>query len=205
MKAGVNLHHVVSYGKKLVDNTKVLDLQSKINEERIYREKSTVEDGVRKLSEHDAEILKGIRKEINSLKRRIKKIEKSHDMPFKSLKKKRKELTRIIDKKKIYRVDVELDQTMTCFRISFANICAYLLDECFGSKKMTLERLFETIFELRGRVSVEDGQRNVFIERNPKQEYIMKKLESALCTITSTFPAYNPQQYLEHIPNISIV
>jgi len=212
MKAGVNLHRVVSYGKKLVDNTKVLekieklqgqinelgselegplnvvsgierDLQSKINEERVYREKSTVEDGERQLSEHDAEILKGIQKEINSLKRRIKKIEKSHDKPFKSLKKKRKELARIIDKKKIYRVDVELDQTMTCFRIAFANICAYLLDECFGGEKMTLERLFETIFELRGSVSVEGGQRNVFIERNPKQEYIMRKLESALNVI----------------------
>ena len=209
MKAGVNLHRVVSYGKKLVDNTKVLerieqlqgqiselereleaplneikgigrDLQSKINEERIYREKSTVEDGKRKLSEHDAEILKGIQKEINSLKRRIKKIEKSHDKPFKSLKKKRKELARIVDKKKIYRVDVELDQTMTCFRIAFANICCYLLDECFGGEKMTLERLFEAIFELRGSVMVEGNQRNVFIERNPKQEYIMKKLESAL-------------------------
>ncbi len=212
MKAGVNLHRVVSYGKKLVDNTKVLerieqlqgqiselerelegplnevsgierDLQSKINEERIYREKSTVEDGKRKLSEHDAEILKSIQKEINSLKRKIKKIEKSHDKPFKSLKKKRKELARIVDKKKIYRVDVELDQTMTCFRIAFANICAYLLDECFGSEKMTLERLFETIFELRGRVRVEGGQRNVFIERNPKQKYIMRKLESALNVI----------------------
>ncbi|MBA5941914.1 MAG: hypothetical protein H0M93_01060 [Methanophagales archaeon] len=53
---------------------------------------------------------------------------------------------------------------------SKANICAYLLDECFVGEKMTLERLFETIFELRGRVRVEGGQRNVFIERNPKQE-----------------------------------
>jgi uncharacterized coiled-coil DUF342 family protein len=31
------------------------DIQSKINEEKIYREKSTVENGKRKLSEHDAE------------------------------------------------------------------------------------------------------------------------------------------------------
>jgi len=149
MKGGVNLHRVVRYGKKLVDNTKVQekieqlqwqlseleqelkaplnetggierDLQSEINEERIYREKSMVEKGERKLSEHDAEILKGIQKEINNLKRKIKKIEKGNEKHFKSLKKKEKELTRSIDKKKIYRVDLELDQIMTCFRISFA-------------------------------------------------------------------------------------
>jgi len=209
MKGGVNIHRVVGYGKKLVDNEKVLerieqlqgqiselkieleaplneirgierDLQARINEERRYREKSTVENGERKLSEHDAEIFKGIQKEINSLKRNIKKIEKGHEKPFKSLKKKKKELARIIDKKKIYRVDVELDQIMTCFRISFANVCSYMLDECFNGEKMTLQRLFETIFELQGEVRVEDGQRKVFIARNPKQEYIMRKLESAL-------------------------
>jgi len=208
MKEGVNLHRVVGYGKKLVDNTKVLekierlqgqinelereleaplneirgiekDIQSRINEERIYREKSTVVNGARKLSEYDAEILKRIQKEINSLKRRIKKIEKGHEKQFKSLKKKKKELARIIDKKKIYCVDVELDQIMTGFRISFANICCYLLDECFNGEKMTLQRLFETIFDLCGKARVEGDQRNVFIERNPKQEYIMSKLESA--------------------------
>jgi len=35
--------------------------------------------------------------------------------------------------------------------------------------------------------------------------YKGKVADLARCTITSTFPAYNPQQYLEHIPNISIV
>lgn len=96
------------------------------------------------------------------------------------MKKKKEELARIIDKKKIYRVDVELDQIMTCFRISFANICSYMLDECFNGEKMTLQRLFETIFDLRGKVKVENDQRNISIERNPKQENVMRKLELAL-------------------------
>jgi hypothetical protein len=67
---------------------------------------------------------------------------------------------------------VELDQIMTCFKISFANICGYLLDECFNGEKMTLQRLFETIFDLRGKVEVENDQRNIVIERNPKQDYM---------------------------------
>jgi hypothetical protein len=140
-------------------------------------------NGKRKLSERDTQILESIQKEINSLQRKIKKIEKGHEKPFKSLKKKKAELARIIDKKKIYRVDVELDQIMTCFKIAFANICAYLLDECFNGEKMTLQRLFETIFDLRGNVKVENGQRNVFIERNPKQKDIMRKLGLAFGVI----------------------
>ncbi|RCV65089.1 hypothetical protein C5S53_05490 [Methanophagales archaeon] len=159
------------------------NLQARINEERRYREKSTVVNGERELSERDMGILTSIPREINSLKREIKKIEKGHEKPFKSLKKKKEELARIIDKKKIYRVDVELDQIMTCFRISFANICCHLLEKCFNGEKMTLQRLFETIIDLRGKVKVDNDHRNIFIERNPKQEYIMRKLESALDVI----------------------
>jgi len=77
-------------------------------------------------------------------------------------------------------VDVELDQIMTCFKISFANICCYLLDECFNGEKTTLQRLFDTIFALRGNVRVEGNLRNIFIERNQKQENMMSKLEPAL-------------------------
>jgi len=212
MKSGVNIHRVVGYGKKLVDNVTVLEkierlqrlknelewelrdplneirnledtLQLKINEERIYREKSTIIKGTRRLSEHDMQSLKSIQKEINSIKRKIKKIEKDHLKQFTSLKKKKDELARIIDKKKIYSVDVELDQIMTCFKISFANICCYLLDECFNGEKMTLQRLFEVIFDLQGEVRIENGCRNIFIKKNPKQQEVMKKLDSALDSI----------------------
>jgi transposase len=208
MKSSVNLHRVVGYGKKLVDNTKVLekivllqeqvselesvlkvplmlvrehekDLQSKIEEERQYREKSVVVDGKRELSARETRLLESVQKEINSLKRKIKKVEKANERPFKSLKKKKRELARIIDKKKVYCVDVELDQLMTCFKVSFASTCSYLLEECFKGEKMTLQRLFETVFNLRATVRVEDNQRKVFITRNPKQEDIMAKLRAA--------------------------
>jgi len=214
MKSGVNIHRVVGYGKKLVDNITVLEkierlqrqknelewelrdpldeirnmeetLQLKITEERIYREKSTIIKGSRRLSEHDMQSLKSIQKEINSIKRKIKKIEKDHLKQFTSLKKKKDELARIIDKKKIYSVDVELDQIMTCFKISFANICCYLLDECFNGEKMTLQRLYDVVFDLHGKVKIDGDQRNIIVERNPKQEDVMRKLESAFDVVNS--------------------
>jgi hypothetical protein len=136
-------------------------------------------NGERKLSESDSRTFQGIQKEINRLRRQIQNIEKADAKLFASLKKKKTELARIIDKKKIYQVDVELDQIMTCFKLSFANICGYLLTECFKGENMTLQRLFETIFELRGQMGIEGEQRHVCIMRNPKQADMMKKLEYA--------------------------
>ena len=214
MKPGVNIHRIVGYGKKLVDNTKVLEkierlqeqvqkieielegplneirmfeekLQQLIEDERVFREKSTVENGERILSGIDMEALKNIQKKINSFDRKVRKIIKNHEKSFKALKKKRAELARIIDKKRIYRVDLELDQIMTCFKISFANICSYLLDECFNGEKMTLEQLFETIFDLQGKGKCKGDIRAISIRSNPKQKEVMGRLDSAFDVINS--------------------
>jgi hypothetical protein len=214
MKSGVNINRAVGFTKKLIDNEKILlkieelqgaiseiekelesplseikeiekILQSKIEQERNYRERYIVVKGERKLPELDAKNLKDIQSEINSLKRKIKAIENDDEKSFNSLKMKKSELTRIIDKKKIYSVDVELDQIMTCFKISFANICCYLLEKCFNGERMTLQQIFETIFELRGKVTIDGSQRNIAIEKNIKQEGLMKKLEFAFDCINS--------------------
>jgi transposase len=214
MKSGVNINRAVGCTKKLIDNEKVLlkieelqqaisiiekdldlplkkirwierSLQLKIDEERRYRERSIVVNGERKLPGLEEKILKNIRSDINSLKMRIKAIELDDEKSFNSLKIKKAELARIIDKKKIYSVDVELDQIMTCFKISFANICSYFLEKCFNGERMTLQQIFETIFELRGKVTIDGNQRNIMIERNIKQENLMKKLEFAFNCLNS--------------------
>jgi len=193
MKSGVNINRTVGCTKKLIDNDKVLrkieelqqaigiiekdldlplkkirwierTLQLKIDEERRYRERSIVANGERTLPELEEKILTEIKSEINSLKRRIKAIEMDDEKAFSSLKIKKSELARIVDKKKIYSVDVELDQIMTCFKISFANICSYFLEKCFNGERMTLQHIFETIFELRGKVTIDDDQRTIMIE-----------------------------------------
>ena len=212
MKSSVNIHRIVGYGKKLVENQTVLNkieilqrqknklenelkipidkikdleifLQRKITEEKIYKEKSTIVNGLRVLPVQDMKSLESIQKEINSIKRMIQKIKDEYPKQFKLLKRKNDELARIVDKKKIYYVDVELDQIMTCFKISMANICCYLLDDCFKGQKMTLNRLFEEIFNLRAEAKIDNDCRNIVIKKNPKQLDIMKKLESALIVI----------------------
>jgi transposase len=212
MKSSVNIHRIVGYGKKLVENQTVLNkiellqrqknkleselkipidkikdleisLQKKITEEKVYKEKSIIVNGLRILPDQDLKSLECVQKEINSIKRMIQKIKDEYPKQFKLLKRKNDELARIVDKKKIYYVDVELDQIMTCFKISMANICCYLLDDCFKGQKMTLNRLFEEIFNLRAEVKIENYCRNVTIKKNHKQLDIMKRLESALSII----------------------
>lgn len=206
MKNGVNLHRMVGYGKKLVDNPNVIEKiellqtqikklktelaiplikikglenerQSLIMNETAYREKSEIMDGERNFKSKTEELaFKNIQKKLNQISVKIKNVKEEHRSSFNSLKKKENELAIIIDKKKRYYVDVELDQLMTCYKMSFANISRYFLDECFGNKKMTLQSIFESIFDLRGKVKEEDGQRKIFIDRNPKQAEVMRKL-----------------------------
>lgn len=115
-------------------------------------------------------MFKKIQRETGRLNRKIGKLRQADAKLSTSLQKKRNELARIIDKQQICRVDLELDQIMTCFKISFANICCHLLTECLHGEKMTLQRPSESVFGLRGQMRIQNGQRHVLIERNPKQE-----------------------------------
>ncbi len=69
--------------------------------------------------------------------------------------------------------------------MSFANICRYLLDECFEGNKMSFQKLFESIFDLSGKVKVEGNQRRITIEGNPKESELMEDLRHGLQIINS--------------------
>jgi len=215
MKSSVNIHRMVGYGKKLVDNPNVIekieklqdqkkvleeelkiplieinslekDLQTLIKKETACREKGTIVDGTRNFKyKKEEQIFEDIQKQINEINKKIKGIKSLQVKSFNSLKKKKDELARIIDKKKRYHVDVELDQLMTCFKMSFANICRYLIDECFEGNKMSVQKLFESIFDLSGKVKVESNQRQIVIEGNPKETEVMENLRKGLQIINS--------------------
>lgn len=211
MKNSVNIYRMVGYGKKEVENPLVIekiallqgqiaklknelkvpiskikalesDNQSLIRRELSYRKKSRIAKGKRVFStEKDKQEFKTIQKELAKTLKKINDIKKGEGKGFVSLKKKEDELVRIIDKKKRYYVDVELDQLMTCFKISFANICSYLLDECFaGGMKMSIHSLLESVFELHGRVEEKGDQRQILIEQNQKQPTMMRVVDAGL-------------------------
>jgi len=129
MKSRVNIHRIVGYGKRTADNTAVLmkieqlrsqihglentleeplrqiretedTLQARIREETKYREKSRVVNGERRLSEKDMHVFRGIQREINSLRRRIRNIRKADAKLFTSLKKKKESSHESLTRKK---------------------------------------------------------------------------------------------------------
>src|SRR5947208_14185609 len=52
---------------------------------------------------------------------------------------------RLQSKDFVYHIDVELDQIMAFFRISFVSISCWFLRECLGRSSMALSQLLHTI------------------------------------------------------------
>ena len=208
-KSGVNIHRIVGYGKKIENYDKmgekhgeicktITQLKSRLKkplqeievieeqlaplyqQERRLREKSVIVEGKRVFGEADSIELKQCEARINKCLRQQKAIEKEHKDDFKRLKKYLKEEKRIRDKDKVYRIDTELDQIMTCFKMSFVNLCSLFLTKCMNHEKFELLTLFESIFQLGGDSFVSDGKKTIELEMNPKEPMLMDKLEKGL-------------------------
>jgi hypothetical protein len=218
-KRGVNIHRIVGYGKKIENDDRmdekhgelcktIAQLKSRLKkplqeieaieerlvplyqQERRLREKSELIDGERVLSEADSIELKQCETRINTCIRQQKTIEKEHKDDFKRLKKYLKEEKRIRGKDKVYRIDTELDQIMTCFKMSFANLCSLFLTKCMNHEKFELLTLFESLFQLGGDSFVVDGKKTIQQEMNPKEPKLMDKVDNGL-RIVNTMNIYD--------------
>jgi hypothetical protein len=132
------------------------------------------------LDDPDAICLKECESNINRCIRQKAKINKEHKDDFDKLKTNVEEEKRIRDKDKVYRIDTELDQIMTCFKMSFVNLCSFFLIKCFDSEKFELLTLMESIFQLDGNASFSSDRKVIDIEMNPKEPDLMNKLYKGL-------------------------
>ncbi len=208
-KGPLNIHRIAGYGKKLEDYESMKEKHSRVKntveqlkatlrdplseieqvekelvtlyrKERTLREKSKIHCGKRVLSKADSTELKETERKIAKNLRRQKAIEKKDKEDFAKLKKNMKEEERIRFKDTIYRIDTELDQIMTCFKLSFANLCSFFLTECMNHERYELLTLFESIFQLSGNARMTDRQKTIELQRNPKEPKGMKKLEAGI-------------------------
>jgi hypothetical protein len=218
-KSGVNIHRIVGYGKKIESYDKMDERHRKICEtitnlelklevplmeidaveaeltdlyqkERSLREKSIIVDGKRVLGEADAVNLQECESQINRCIRQKTKIEKEHKDDFDKFKISLDEEKRLRGKDKVYRIDTELDQIMTCFKMSFVNLCSFFLTRCFDNEKFELLTLMESIFQLDGSASVSNDKKIIDLELNPKEPDLMDKLYTGL-QILNTMPVYD--------------
>jgi hypothetical protein len=208
-KSGVDIHRVSGHGIKMESYDKMVERHRQICEtithlklklkvplieinaieakltdlyqqEKMLREKSMIFEGRRILDDPDAICLKECEAQINRCIRQKAKIEREHKDDFDKLKKNVGEEKRLRDKDKVYKVDVELDQIMTCFKMSFVNLCSFFLIKCFEGEKFELLTLMESIFQLDGSASVSDDRKIIDIEMNHKEPDLMDKLYKGL-------------------------
>jgi len=213
-KEALNIHRIVGYGKRVENydsmkekHTKLrrsivglrkklrtplgeietieLELKGLYLKERKLRENSRVEKGTRRLGAMDEKQLKACEKEINRCLRAQKAVEKEHREDFAKLKKDTKEAERIRLKDKVYRIDTELDQLMTCFKLSFANLCSLLLSECMNHARYEMLTMFESIFQLNGYSLVTTTEKCINLERNPKEPKVMKAVGECIKQLNS--------------------
>jgi len=223
-KSGVNIHRIVGYGKKIENYDRMDEKHSKLckaitqlksklkvplmgieaieeqlidlyQQERTLRERSEIVEGKRILDEIYSTELRHCEARINKCLRQQKSIEKEHKDDFKILKKYLKEETRIRDKDKVYRIDIELDQIMTCFKMTFINLCSMFLTKCMDHERFELQTLFESIFQLDGEAFVSEGEKTIELEMNPKDPELMHKLNKGL-RILSTMDIHDLDDHL---------
>ncbi len=215
MKGFSSIHRVAGYGKQLIENPTVREKQQEleqklkvlknqleeplntlakeittltklIEEERVLRSISFIQDGERIMEEpSDMKALQICTCKIEKLHRGMKTIEKKHEKAFKSLYRYEAQWMRLQGKEVVYKLDVELDQILTYFRVSLSNICAYFLKEFLQMGSMSFSTLMQSILLLDGEVFDTAKQRKVVLKRNSKDPLMMKKLEKALIKLNA--------------------
>ena len=209
MKAAACFYQIVGYGKKHVADENMLDrikkhqgdlqwlhhelklplsqislneqkLQKLFEEERRLKEKSRIKDGKRIQSRRNQEALETCQRAIRKIQREIKKIEDPFKKKFTALRQKTKEFARIQGKQKVYHVDVELDQLLTSFRLTFANILAFLAKIILDDMRIEMNTLIQSILFLSGTIEQLPDIRKVSINKNKKDPKFMANLSKGL-------------------------
>ena len=210
MKAVGCLHRVAGYGKQQLADVRVRKRQAELGatidhlrarlhepivavaelelrianlipKERRLRAHSKVIDGKRILPAAEAIEFRDFARRINALKSDVRAIRKEHQ-DFRKLEKAEREWIRLQGKETVYKVDVELDQIMTYFRVSLVNLYAHL-SQLLGGSHLSLVRLLHTVLLLPGRIQETRREKRVILERNKKDLTAMDRLKSTIKAI----------------------
>ena len=209
MKAVASLHRVAGYGKQIIEDKKIKakqeELKSRIEKlqrvlsevlesinteekfiyllvkkEQRFRRSTIIKNGIRVMSKEQSESFLKIGKEIKQHECRIKELIKPHEKLYHYLQKAKKEWMRIQGKEKVYKVDVELDQIMTFFRVGLVNLCSFLTDEIFQCSSVSMKRLFQSVLQIPGYIEETATKKLIMLEYNSKDKRIMLQLDLVL-------------------------
>lgn len=209
MKSFACLNRVAGYGKKRLPDEKVRQAQKQlrlritalrgklaaplkaigdqeeriavcVDKERRIHSQSQIVNGKRVIEENMRPIVKSLSKEIAQCRRQIKSIESGWGKDLHRLRKYEKEWLRLQGKEYVYRIDVELDQIMTYFRIALVNLSSWFLQECLPKQTMALAQFLHNILLMPAEIELTKDRRRIKLKRNLKDPGGMGRLEPAL-------------------------
>ena len=151
-----------------------------VKKETALRARSEIKKGKRILSAKDQEQFSTIGKEIRFRQRAIKAIEKPYIKDFQGLNKAEGQWLRLQGKETVYKVDVELDQILTFFRLSLVNLYTYLVHEIFGQSKISMINLVLSFLALPAMIEESDERKVIILQYNKKDVAAMKTLKNGL-------------------------
>jgi hypothetical protein len=129
--------------------------------------------------------LAACQRHIRKIQREIKAITEPFKKPLMALRQKSKEFARIQGKREVYHADVELDQLLTSFRLTLANLLAFLAKVVLDETPIEMNTLIQSILFLSGRIEHFPGRRRVSVKRNPKDPKFMAKLADGLSKLNA--------------------
>jgi len=162
------------------EETKVAKL---IPKERCLRARSQIVDGKRIFAPNEAEEFEKISRLINAHERRVKTIHKEN-ADLRKLDGAEREWIRLQGKETVYKVDVELDQIMTFFRVSLVNLYTYVA-HLMGWSHLSLVKFLHVVIFLNGRIEETRESRHIILERNEKDPKTMNALSAAISKINA--------------------
>ena len=212
MKAVACLHRVAGYGKKKLPDLRVRRQQEElarklkdlrhdlrhailaiadeewpiarlIPRERRLRARSEIIAGERILPEGEARDLRAITRAIQRHQGRVRVIRKT-DSRFKQLRRAEREWFRLQGKDTVYKVDVELDQILTFFRVSLVNIYTHLA-RLMGYSHLSLVKLLYTVLRLSGRIVESQDARHVILDGDENDPAVLEAVGGAISKINA--------------------
>jgi hypothetical protein len=214
MKSFACLHRVAGYGKKKLPDEKVRQAQKRlqtkitalrrkldeplktiaaheerlaraIEQERRIRSRAPVAAGRRMLTPEQQAALNNIRRTIAECNRGVKSIESEEHKDLHRLRQYEKEWLRLQGKEYVYRVDVELDQIMTYFRVALVNLASWFIHQYLSGSSMSLVSFLHSILLLPAEIELTEDVRCIRLKRNAKDPKTMAALAAALDQLNS--------------------
>jgi len=87
-------------------------------------------------------------------------------------------------RREIYTIDVELDEVMTAFKLTFMNLCREFMRTCLGGEHVELETLIRAVFSLPGERVRTEATEVIRIWRQPRDRRFMPLVERACRELT---------------------